>query len=488
MAMGAISRVWCAGMIAAAVAYALHAERATGRQTESETQLPQAQSAAPVAPAQAASRTGVDDVRFRATLGCPTYNEHSRECLLLKVDYSASGATPIARPPLNIALVLDQSGSMAQERKLGYTIEAARWIVQNMTARDVLSIVAFNEQAVVLAAAGAVVNKPFLYHRLEEVFPGGYTNLSAGLLEGLAQTRGRSAEGQLRHVLLLTDGLANRGDTTADALRRIVREAATLGIGVSTFGVGFDFNERLLADLAAVGRGRYAYIRSPDQIPVAFQNELRGLLQVVARDAVIRLTLTEGHILKTYGQLPAPPTRSQVLAVGDLRATEQGFVLAELEPAAFAFGTTIQGEASLDFRNPRTGERHSRVIPLRSSYVVDPHMASRTAGSGLAVLASILSALEQAHSAVQGLDVARYAQLKDSFSPLYEQAREFAIRNRDQELLNQVFVLKHFMEELEAAEKEGLLHGHEAARERLGKENHYLQYLLTHHRPESVLK
>ena len=59
------------------------------------------------------------------------------------------------------------------------------------------------------------------------------------------------------------------------------------------------------------------------------------------------------------------------------------------------------------------------------------------------------------------------------------------MNKRDQELLNQTFVLKHFMEELTAAEKEGLLHGHKEARARLQKESHYLRYLLTHHRPGS---
>lgn len=431
----------------------------------------------------AAPVESVPDVALRATLGCSTYDERARDCLLLKVDYLASDIKPAARPPLNLALVLDQSGSMGEDRKLAYTLEAARWVVQNLTERDVVSIVAFNDQSTVLAAAGRVVNKPFLYHRLEELFPEGYTNLSAGLSDGIAQVRRQSAEGQVKRVLLLTDGLANRGETTSPALQAIAKEAAALDIGVSTFGVGTEFNGRLLWGVAVAGAGRYTYIRTPEQIPKAFENELHGLLQVVARDAVLRLTLTQGHIRRTYGQLPGPPTRSQVLNIGELRATERGFLLAELEPAAFAFGTTVQAEVQLDFKDPRTGQPQSRAQQVRATYADGVDADSRSAASGLAALAAVLSALEQADTAARGLDMERYRQLKASFKQLADEAREQAIRQGDQELLNQVFVLEHFMEELEAAEKEGLLHGHEQARERLAKESHYLQYLLTHHRP-----
>lgn len=425
-----------------------------------------------------------EGVALRAALACPTYDERSRECLLLKVDYSASGTAPAARPTLNIALVLDQSASMMADRKLAYTLDAARWVVQNLTERDVLSIVAFNDQTTVLSAAGRVVNKPFLYHRLEEVLPTGYTDLGAGLMEGIAQVRRLSAQGQIRRVFVLTDGQANRGEVTQDSLRKIVQQAAAVGIGVSTFGVGVDFNERLLADLALSGAGRYTYIRTPERIPTAFRDELGGLLQVMAKDAVIRLTLTEGHIRRIYGLLPGPPARSEVLRIGELRATERGFLLAELEPSAFTFGTSVRAEVQLDFRDPRTNAPASRVIRLRASYASEAEAASRGRDSGSAMLAAVLRALEQADTAARGLDFEGYREVRASFGGLYERAREYAIRTRDQELLNQVFVLRHFMEELDAAEQQGLLHGHEEAQEQLGKESHYLQYLLTHHRPE----
>ncbi len=114
---------------------------------------------------------------------------------------------------------------------------------------------------------------------------------------------------------------------------------------------------------------------------------------------------------------------------------------------------------------------------LQSSYAPDSDGTSRSA-----MLANVLAALEQADSAARGLDLESYRQVKASFEPLYRQAHEYAVQNRDQELLNQVFVLRHFMDELEAADRADLLHGHEQAREQFFTERDYLRYLLTHHR------
>lgn len=420
--------------------------------------------------------TAGGEVTLGAALGCPTYSERSRECLLLKIDYAAD-TTPIIRQALNIALVLDRSNAMRDDQKLAYALAAARRVVQNMTERDTLSIVAINEQATIVAAAGRVVNKPFLYHRLEEIFASGHADLSTGLFEGITQVQRVSAEGQVRHVLLVTDASAIRGRTASASLQKNVQQAAALGISVSTFGVGSDHNGRLLAALAALGGGRYAYIKSPDRISMALDNVLHDLLPTVARDAVIRVTLTQGHIRKLYGQLPAPPTRTQILPIGDLRATERGFIVAALEPSAFAFGTTIQAEVRLDFVDPLTNKPQSRQMRLQSSYAPDSDETSQSA-----MLANVLAALELADSAARGLDLESYRQVKASFAPLYRQAHEYAVQNRDQELLNQVFVLRHFMDELEAADRAGLLHGHEQAREQFSSERDYLRYLLTHHR------
>ena len=117
------------------------------------------------------------------------------------------------------------------------------------------SLIVFNDRALVLAPAGRAVNKDFLYYRLGQFGPEGATNLSAGMLEAFAQIDSKKADEQLKRIIVLTDGLANRG---------------------------VKFDENLLTALAKAGGGRYTYVRDSEQIPAAISAEVDGLLDVVA--------------------------------------------------------------------------------------------------------------------------------------------------------------------------------------------------------------
>lgn len=428
-------------------------------------------------PSTASQAVADGPVALRARLSRIDADKSLPRRVLVRVDYAATATAPVERPRLSIALVIDRSGSMAEDRKLQYALAAARWVVDNLADGDTLSIVAFGDQATVLSAAGRVVNKPFLLHRLDEISPFGSTNLSAGLLEGIAQVSGTGSTGQVKQVLLLTDGLANRGETNLANLRRIAERARAQDIGVSTMGVGTQFNEAVLADIAAAGGGRYTYVKTAEQIPSAFKDELHGLLPPVAQNMTIELRLSGGAIGKVYGQLLDQPIRTYTLAVGDLRATESGFLLAELEPSGVGGVERMEVDVRLIFDDPKAGGRVGRVVRVRS-----PDGGTLSEDEGVTLVAAILDALERADAALGGLDAERFGQAKVLFERLHERAREYAIRARDQQLLNQAFVLKHFMVELAAAEREGLFHGHREARDKLTKESHYLRYLLTHHR------
>lgn len=471
-----VSRTFAIWLIAAAALSVTPSEVArSAERPESQPVAVPAEEKATANPAPNAA----DPITLRVLLSRSACRNAPTPCLFLKVEYAAQERTRRARPPLNIALVLDNSGSMAEARKLPYTIEAARMVIENATDRDSLALVAFNDQAIVLSGAGRVVNKPFLLHRLDEIAPENYTNLSAGLLEGIAQVSANSANDQVKQVLLLTDGQANRGETSRAALRNIAEQAKRRGIGISTFGVGSDFNEKLLAEVATGGGGRYVYVGTPEEIPTAFERELHGLLEVVAQNAVLEIKVSGVEIGKVYGQLLDERTSSHRLVIGDLRATERGFVLMELRPLRSDSTASLDADVRLVFDDPQAGARLSRVASVRGP------ASAASDDRAIALLAAILEAVETAELGAQGLDVERYRWAQTSFERLYQEARGFAMNKRDQELLNQTFVLKHFMEELTAAEKEGLLHGHKEARARLQKESHYLRYLLTHHRPGS---
>ena len=418
---------------------------------------------------------------FRAALSHSAYSQSAPASLLLKVDYASAAIPPATRPPLNIALVLDRSGSMAEDKKFAYTLDAAREVIANLSDRDIISVVAFNERVLVLSPAGRAVNKPFLYHRLEEIAPEGYTDLSAGLLEGIAQVNSQAAEGQLKQVLLLTDGKANRGVTTTASLRKMVEKARAKGIGLSTLGCGTDYNEKLLTEMADVGGGRYTYVKAPEQIPDAFKEELRGLMEVVAQNVRLEVALEQGAIGKVFGQVWERPLPSHQINIGNLRAGERGTVLLALKPAEYKDGASIRATAKLTFDDPQAGERVVRTASAQAAFAPGGGQKADE-NEEVVIYGGLLGALEAATEGGEGFDRQRYQQALMGFAQWYGRAREFALTSRNQDLLNHAFLLKHLLEEMEAAEKQGKMHPHSEAREKLKKESDYQRYLLLHHR------
>lgn len=434
-----------------------------------------AEPAKPAQPAEASALT------LRATVSHSSYGQSAPSPFLLKVDYASTAAPPTNRPPLNIALVLDRSGSMAEDRKFPFAMDAAREVVVNLSERDIISLVAFNEQVLVLAPAGRAVNKPFLFHRLDEIGPQGYADLSAGILEGIAQVNSQAAKGQFKQVLVLTDGQANRGVTEPTPLRKMVEKARAKGISVSTFGCGTNSNEKLLTEMAGAGGGRYTNLRSPEQIPDAFKEALRGSLEVVAQNVRLEISVEQGNITKVFGQLRDDPASSHQINLGNLRAGDRGVVLLALKPSDYKAGATIRATAKLTFDDPRAGERAVRTAFAQAAFA--PGGGQKAEQNEEVVLyGGVLGALETAMEGAEGFDRQRYRQALTSFAQWYSRARQVALNTRNQDLLNHAFLLKHLLEEMEAAEKEGKMHEHAEAREKLKKETDYQRYLLFHHR------
>jgi Ca-activated chloride channel homolog len=422
-------------------------------------------------------------VSTRAALSHTALTASFPETIALKIDLAAvRGVSSGERSPLNLALVIDRSGSMGEQGKMEYAMRAARLLVENLSDQDIVSVIAFSEGATVLSPAGLAVNKQFLNHRLSEVVPDGPTNLSAGLLEAFAQIDSKASEDQIKRVIVLTDGVANRGVTSRTKLGRIVETAREKGIGISTLGCGEKFDEKMLIQLAEVGGGRYTYIRSPEQIPEAMAQELGGLLDVVAQNVTVEVKAVAGlEITGIDGWIMDQPRTSFTFDLGDLREGDHGILLLELARKDFSLGQTAQIETTFTLDPTDTGQRVQRVVSLEATMTNDQAQATASANQSVVYYAEIIDAVTKAEDAILGLDDKRYQESATRFEQMYDRVRQFAIETRDQQLLNQMFIFKHLMTEL--AETGAAVHGHDDAREQLKREVEYQRYLRTHHRP-----
>ena len=191
------------------------------------------------------------------------------------------------RAPMNISIVLDHSGSMSGD-KIKFAIEACKFIVNNLSEEDYLSVIKYDDKVEVVCKSALVSKKNEIYNLISQISPDGGTNLSGGLLEGYVQAKSTYDRNRINRVLLITDGLANAGITDSTKLNQIVRNKNLEdGITLSTFGVGSGFNERLLTAMAESGNGNYYFIDKADRINSIFAKELNGLVSVIANNTKV---------------------------------------------------------------------------------------------------------------------------------------------------------------------------------------------------------
>ena len=205
------------------------------------------------------------------------------------------------RAPLNLSLVIDKSGSMSGQ-KIQYAKKALAYVIDCLGPNDILSIVEYSSDVRTLCAPTFVTDKGMFHRKVNYIRADGATNLSGGMERGfqlVKQMKGRtgdvSADAKyVNRVILLSDGLANRGVTDVAGLTAIVGNYYDeYGISISTLGMGADFNEDLMASLAGRGGGRYEFISSPSQLPEIFKGELEGLSSVVAKNTEIEITFPQ---------------------------------------------------------------------------------------------------------------------------------------------------------------------------------------------------
>lgn len=194
----------------------------------------------------------------------------------------APSQRPSQRPPLNLALVLDRSGSMAGQ-KLDYAKQAACFAVEQLLPSDRISFTVFDDTVQTLIPSTLATDKATLLATIQRVETGGCTALHEGWVQGGLQVSQHLQPQALNRVILLSDGLANQGETNPAVIAEHVRGLSQRGVSTTTMGLGRDYDEDLLAAMASQGDGNFVHIESPQQLPDFFATELRGLMSTLGR-------------------------------------------------------------------------------------------------------------------------------------------------------------------------------------------------------------
>ena len=223
---------------------------------------------------------------------------------------------------LNLGIVLDRSGSMRGE-KLQKAKEAVEFIVKNLTKTDIFSLTVYDHLVENLIASGVLTSQTLVISKIRNIRDRGRTNLYGGILEGVNQVEmGKNKEFR-NIILLLTDGLANEGITDKLRIKSGVEEIYNEGIGISTFGVGEDFDEDLLVTIADSAGGTYYFIETADDIPKYIAQEFEGLLDTVAYNLEVHWKGIEGLKINRVLGVPYESRFSNSTKLGDLQSEKE---------------------------------------------------------------------------------------------------------------------------------------------------------------------
>ncbi|WP_406493089.1 VWA domain-containing protein [Streptomyces sp. NBC_01604] len=208
---------------------------------------------------------------------------------LIRVGLATRGAQEQGdeRPPAALTFVIDISGSMAEPGRLDLAQESLGVMTDRLRDDDSVAIVTFSDQAeTVLPMTRLDGNRDEIHEAIDDLEPTFSTNLGAGVETGYATAVEGLREGATNRVVLVSDALANDGDTDPDSiLERIDGARREHGITLFGVGVGSDYGDALMERLADKGDGHTTYVSDPDEARTVFCEQLPKNIDLTARDA-----------------------------------------------------------------------------------------------------------------------------------------------------------------------------------------------------------
>jgi Ca-activated chloride channel homolog len=406
-------------------------------------------------------------------------DKNKKNSLLLMVSIKPTTHKTIARTPLNLSVIIDKSSSMNEGNKFNYTKNAVDFLISQLTPQDYISIVAYSTDVEVIAESQVVSFQGILKHKLSELHASGMTNLSSGLFEGYEQVKKNHHLKRINRLLLLSDGRANQGIIQSDGLTPYSKQYATEGISISTLGVGQDYNEELLIDLAEQSNGNYYYIKNPEDIPGIFRQELDSLINIAAQNILISVKLNAGvELAETFDQPYILNNKNEYqFRLGDIAFTEQGILLLELNLPTKPLGKHDIAQVKIQFQNTDNHTQTTSTKPISIVYTRQRNLVETNKNLLIEKYALLARSIEQLERVIESLDEDLYQQAIQNINSIYAELEAFTSTSEDAIFLQRMQFLKHFQHEINELYESGDLHNHnQDARKKLS----YQLYLEKH--------
>lgn len=316
--------------------------------------------------------------------------------VLLHFSVSEQQTPSTDRGLLNLGLVIDRSGSMAEKKKLDYAKQAAMELIGKLKKNDIIGIVQYDDRVETLWPSAPVANRDAIRHIISTLVPGGSTNLAGGMMEGGRQVRDNRFDG-IRRVLLMSDGLANAGVSDRSSIARMAASLRRQGVAVTTLGLGLDYDEDLMQAVAENGGGNYYYIEHPSQLARVFAQELGVLSSLVTRKFSLQFQWGDSVTgVRVVGYPSKDHGRSTVVEMTDFHAGEERTLLLQVEVAAGAPGVQNLGRFQLAFEDLLQASNRKLCQEVLVTRVLDQEQVRRNEDRMTAVESRLIIA-DQEH-------------------------------------------------------------------------------------------
>lgn len=260
--------------------------------------------------------------------------------LLVRLRISSNQLAAGDRPPINLALVIDSSGSMEGE-PIANARRAAADVVDKLRDGDRLSVIAFSSEGQVIVESSELssLRRASVLARINEIEARGTTSMTAGIDLGLAELHKHQKPDRINRMVLLSDGIPNQ----PGAVEAAVARAKQMAIPVTALGFGLDFDESLLTRVAQTTGGSFHYIEDPEKVAAVFVEEVSRMQRVIAQNMVVSLTPGPGlAIAEVYGAEIGRAGAAASVALGDISQGESRELIVRLTTSGRRDGAAVE--------------------------------------------------------------------------------------------------------------------------------------------------
>ncbi|MFH1686428.1 MAG: von Willebrand factor type A domain-containing protein [bacterium] len=286
-----------------------------------------------------------------------------RNCYLLRVGVQGRNVTRRERKPANLVFVIDVSGSMAREDRLGLVKDGLRMMVDNLKSNDRVGIVTYGSYGTEVLQPTSVKHKRRILDAIDMLVAGGSTYAEQGIKLGYQMAARNFDSERINRIILCSDGVANVGQTGPEQILAEVQRYVKKGISLTAVGVGMgNYNDILMEKLANKGDGQYAYIDDQREARKFFVEGLTGVLQTIAKDVKIQVEF-DPNVVAQYRLLGYENRdvadrdfRNDRVDGGEIGAGHQVTALYEVTLHGRRHDATAMGTVAVRYQDPDLNE------------------------------------------------------------------------------------------------------------------------------------